>query len=552
MRRIPQILIGASASGGGKTTFTTGLLRLLRDRGLTVQPYKCGPDYIDTKYHEMASGRVSVNLDSWLASEGHLKQIYAKYASDADVCVTEGVMGLFDGFEGMRGSSASIAALLGIPVVLMVDARSTAYTVAAILYGFKHFYPAIRIAGAVFNQVASERHFSFLCQACEDVGVECFGYLPRLKELEVPSRHLGLTLDATYRFDEFAGKVAASIGQSVDVDRLLRSCSSSMVSVSERQKVGSMAVLPSVEEGQKVEAIASASVWEQSKSGSMAVPSVAKQSNSETISATSVVERQKVGNMTVPSVGEQSKSETIALASVEEQPKAGSMAVLPSVGKQSNLETIPSASVAEVPNEKARCSKAGRMRIAVARDAAFNFIYRENLARLEEWGTVTFFSPMADEALPEADFVYLPGGYPEFFLESLANNESLKSGLRAYVEAGGRMLAECGGMMYLCDSIRGMDGKDYPMVGLLHQQATMEHMKLRLGYRTIRAGGQIWKGHEFHYSSVSPGQPPASIAVATDARGNTVDTPLYRYKNLIAGYTHLYWGESDLMKLWEV
>ena len=466
MRRIPQILIGASASGGGKTTFTTGLLRLLRDRGLTVQPYKCGPDYIDTKYHEMASGRVSVNLDSWLASEGHLKQIYAKYASDADVCVTEGVMGLFDGFEGMRGSSASIAALLGIPVVLMVDARSTAYTVAAILYGFKHFYPAIRIAGAVFNQVASERHFSFLCQACEDVGVECFGYLPRLKELEVPSRHLGLTLDATYRFDEFAGKVAAAIGQSVDVDRMLRSCSSFAASVVERQKV-------------------------------------------ETISSTSVEEGQKV-------------------------------------------EAIASASVAEVPNEEVRCPKAGRMRIAVARDAAFNFIYRENLARLEEWGTVTFFSPMADEASPEADFVYLPGGYPEFFLESLVNNESLKRGLRAYVEAGGRMLAECGGMMYLCDSIRGMDGKDYPMVGLLHQQATMEDMKLRLGYRTIRAGGQIWKGHEFHYSSVSPGQPPASIAVATDARGNTVDTPLYRYKNLIAGYTHLYWGESDLMKLWEV
>ncbi|MBR8719790.1 Cobyrinate a,c-diamide synthase [Bacteroides pyogenes] len=481
MRRIPQILIGASASGGGKTTFTTGLLRLLRDRGLTVQPYKCGPDYIDTKYHEMASGRVSVNLDSWLASEEHLKQIYAKYASDADVCVTEGVMGLFDGFEGMRGSSASIAALLGIPVVLVVDARSTAYTVAAILYGFKHFYPAIRIAGAVFNQVASERHFSFLCQACEDVGVECFGYLPRLKELEVPSRHLGLTLDATYRFDEFAGKVAAAIGQSVDVDRLLRSCSSFAASVSERPK-----------------------------------------------------------------------AETIASASVTELPKVGSMAVLPSVGEQSNLETIASTSVEEVPNEEARCPKAGRMRIAVARDAAFNFIYRENLARLEEWGTVTFFSPMADEALPEADFVYLPGGYPEFFLESLANNESLKRGLRAYVEAGGRMLAECGGMMYLCDSIRGMDGKDYPMVGLLHQQATMEDMKLRLGYRTIRAGGQIWKGHEFHYSSVSPGQPPASIAVATDARGNTVDTPLYRYKNLIAGYTHLYWGESDLMKLWEV
>lgn len=161
MKQTSHFLIGAASSGGGKTTFTTGLLRLFRDRGLNVQPYKCGPDYIDTKYHEMAAGNASVNLDLWLSSQKHVKETYAKYAAAMDVCVTEGVMGLFDGFDGMEGSSAAIAALLNIPVVLVINAKSTSYTVAPILYGFKYFNPSVRLAGVVFNQVASERHYSF-------------------------------------------------------------------------------------------------------------------------------------------------------------------------------------------------------------------------------------------------------------------------------------------------------------------------------------------------------------------------------------------------------
>lgn len=439
MKQTGHFLIGAASSGGGKTTFTTGLLRLLRERGLEVQPYKCGPDYIDTKYHEIASGNVSVNLDLWLSSRQHVKDMYVKYAAGADVCVTEGVMGLFDGFDGMEGSSAAIAALLDIPVVLLVNARSTSYTVAPVIYGFKHFNPSVRLAGVVFNQVASGRHFSFLQKACEDVGVECFGFLPRLKELEVPSRHLGLTLDASYRFDEFASVVAQAIEEHVAVDRILEVC-----------RVSPDIPVPAVQTG---------------------------------------------------------------LA-------------------------------ADIHSE-------GKRNIAVARDAAFSFIYRENLARLEERGRVVFFSPMSDPHLPDCDFVYLPGGYPEFFLKELTANLSMRQELKAYVERGGYLLAECGGMMYLCDSIRGMDGETYEMAGVLHQKATMENMRLRLGYRTLRVGGQTWKGHEFHYSSIKKELLP-SIAEAEDARGNAVSAPLYRYKNLIAGYTHLYWGETDLMKLWEL
>ena len=162
-----QLLIGAATSGSGKTTFTMGLLRALSRRGLRVQPFKCGPDYIDTQFHSIAAGRESVNLDTWMASPEHVRQVYAHYSEGADAAVIEGVMGLFDGYDRMRGSSAEIAALLDVPVVLVVNARSTAYSVAALLHGMKTFRPDVRIAGVVFNQVASESHYSFLKAAAD-------------------------------------------------------------------------------------------------------------------------------------------------------------------------------------------------------------------------------------------------------------------------------------------------------------------------------------------------------------------------------------------------
>ena len=157
-----SFLIGAATSNSGKTTFTMGLLRALRDRGLKVQPYKCGPDYIDTMFHEMASGRESVNLDTYMASDEHVKEVFQRYGEDADVRIVEGVMGLFDGYDKSKGSSAEIAMLLDIPVILVVNAKSVAYSVAPLVYGFKHFNPKLKIAGVVFNMVASENHYTFL------------------------------------------------------------------------------------------------------------------------------------------------------------------------------------------------------------------------------------------------------------------------------------------------------------------------------------------------------------------------------------------------------
>ena len=159
MNRQSQFLIGAANSGSGKTTITIGLLKALKKRGMKIQPFKCGPDYIDTKFHEAAAQNPSINLDQFLSSEQHIEYLFNKYSQDKDVSIVEGVMGLFDGYNKMEGSSARIAQILDIPVILVVNAKSMAYSSAALLYGFKNFYPQIKVKGVIFNFVGSERHW---------------------------------------------------------------------------------------------------------------------------------------------------------------------------------------------------------------------------------------------------------------------------------------------------------------------------------------------------------------------------------------------------------
>lgn len=424
----PQFLIGAASSGSGKTTFTLGLLRALRKRGMQVQPFKCGPDYLDTKHHAAAAGRESYNLDAFMSSPKHIREVYSRRSAEADVCITEGVMGLFDGYDNMRGSSAEIAGILEIPVILVVNARSTAYTVAAILYGFRHFRPEVKIAGAVFNFVGSATHYAYLQQACEDAGVEALGYLPKCKDIEIPSRHLGLNIDPGFCFDEFADRIACQVEATVNIDRLLE--------ISQKEK----------------------------------------------------------------------------------RPFSG---------------------------EKSKTTKTSSLRISVARDEAFNFYYPENIRILENLGQVTFFSPLEDAELPPSDLVYLPGGYPEFYLSRLSQNESMRTSIRNYCENDGHLLAECGGMMYLGKSILDTDGTPYPMCGFLPQCATMENMKLRLGYRKVLYNDQIWYGHEFHYSRIIPGEPSLlSAAKVLTAKNTETDTPVYRLRNVTASYIHFYWAEN--------
>ena len=178
-------------------------MALLTAKGMKVQPFKCGPDYIDTKFHEAVCGRPSINLDTFMATPAHVQELFAHYGTDADVCIVEGMMGLFDGYDREKGSSYEIARILDIPVVLIVDAKSAAYSMAALLSGFIHFRDDIRFAGVIFNKVGSEKHFAMLRQVCEDLGIECLGYLPKDTSLEQGSRYLGLDFSVKTENQQF-------------------------------------------------------------------------------------------------------------------------------------------------------------------------------------------------------------------------------------------------------------------------------------------------------------------------------------------------------------
>lgn len=425
-----QFMISSTQSGGGKTTVTLGLLRALARRGHSVQPFKCGPDYIDTKFHRIASGRESINLDSFMSSAEHVRGLFSHYGADADVRLVEGVGGFFDGYDHSKGSSCEIAKTLNLPVVLVINAASVGYSVGATILGFKNFDPQANVAGVIFNNVGSATHFQFLKSACDEVGLPCFGYVKRNKAMAIPSRHLGLTILEEEKMNDFIDLAADMVEEGVDFNAIIHSF-----------------------RGQAPEGY-----------------------------------------------------------------------------------ELP-----ELPKTK--------LRIAMASDEAFNFIYPHNVKRLEQAavdGIVHKFSPLRDGLLPEADLIYLPGGYPELFAEQLTANKAMRQQINDFAERGGMIFAECGGMIYLTQMLDGHD-----MCGVLPLKTSMENPRLHLGYRIIDTDAGQYRGHEFHYSEIAELQPLTSIARQFNARGGEVATPLYRYKNVIAGYTHFYWGETNILNLWQ-
>ncbi|OBI80911.1 cobyrinate a,c-diamide synthase [Mycobacterium sp. E740] len=197
-RATPAVVIAAPASGSGKTTVATGLMGALRRAGRAVAPFKVGPDYIDPGYHALATRRPGRNLDPVLMGENLIGPLYRHGSATADIAIVEGVMGLFDGRIDQSspatafGSTAHVAALLGAPVVMVVDARGQSHSIAALLHGFSTFDASVHVAGVILNRVGSTRHEEVLRQACGHAGVAVFGAIPRTEDLAVPSRHLGL------------------------------------------------------------------------------------------------------------------------------------------------------------------------------------------------------------------------------------------------------------------------------------------------------------------------------------------------------------------------
>jgi len=426
-----QFLIAAPSSGSGKTTVARGLMALFAEEGLRVQPFKCGPDYIDTKFHEAVCGRPSVNLDTFMATNRHITQLYAHYSRDADVAIIEGMMGLFDGYDRDRGSSAEIAAVLGLPVVLVVDARSAAYSLAPLLMGFRQFRHGVQLAGVIFNKVGSARHKEMLRQVAQDVGLPCFGCLPKQEAMELQSRYLGLDFSRLPAHRQ----LAALLREHLDIAAL-------------------RALQP----------------------------------------------RNHLENPEIP----ESKENLENLENPE---------------NIENLENLGSP--------------------LVARNAeSFSFLYQETLDRFRN---PLFFDPEEDAAIPSGiALLYLPGGYPEKHLPALAAAEKTRQSIRDYALQGGRIVAECGGMMYLCKEIVTDDGC-YPMCGVLPYTITARQAdrRLSLGYRRFVLEGREYRGHEFHYTQFL-GPAPPSAAQVYNAKGEPVATPVFRWNNVLASYTHLY------------
>jgi len=219
---LSAIVVAGTHSGVGKTSVTLGLIGALRRRGLSVQPFKVGPDFIDPLHHRHASGRMPRNLDGWmLAPETNLRR-FAAATADADAAVVEGVMGLFDGSDGgsERGSTAEMAKLLRLPVVLVVDASAMARSAAALVHGFASFDADLQVAGVILNKVGGEAHANMIREAIAGT-VPVLGALPYAADIVVPERHLGLHLPNEAR-ESYVERLATLVEEHVDVDELLR------------------------------------------------------------------------------------------------------------------------------------------------------------------------------------------------------------------------------------------------------------------------------------------------------------------------------------------
>lgn len=221
----PGLVVAAPRSGAGKTTIALGLMRAFRRRGLAVQPFKCGPDYIDPAFHAVAAGRPSYNLDTWAMAEDTLSGLVARHGAAADIAIVEGVMGLFDGVarpgQTARGATADLAALFGWPVVLVLDVSGQTETAAAVALGCARYRDDVGVAGVILNRVSSARHLSLIVPVFERIGLKLFGAMANDADLTLPERHLGLvqageTVDIERRLEAFAD----AIEKSVDLDAL--------------------------------------------------------------------------------------------------------------------------------------------------------------------------------------------------------------------------------------------------------------------------------------------------------------------------------------------
>ena len=387
------VIIAGTGSGAGKTSITTGLLSKL-SKSMKVQAFKVGPDFIDPMYHTLATGRTARNLDTFMMSKDTVRNLVHYYSKDADLCVVEGVRGLYEGLSGTSDdcSTAEMAKLLGLPVILVVNARSLTRSAAAMINGFKSFDEDVNIAGVIFNNVSNDQHERKLRGATERyTDAEIVGIVRRDTKNIIGERHLGLkTINEKGKKDI---EPLEDMVSGIDVDRLMQ-----------------------IAEGSEIDDSDARNPFTVHKSG---------------------------------------------------------------------------------------------IKAAVPMDDAYCFYYNENIECMRQAGMdIRTFSPLAGDPLPDADFYYLGGGYPELFLKEISENRDFLEGLKTASEDGRMILGECGGLMSLCSSIENKDGK-YRMSGVFDAESRMcgRHGPTYVIADTTDDNPlfprMTIRGHEFHYSEVA-------------------------------------------------
>ncbi len=223
----PSFIISGTSSGSGKTTVALGLMAAFKNKGFTVQPFKCGPDFIDPGLHKLVTGNISRNIDIWMCGEDYARSTFSRNLQNCDIGIVEGVMGMFDG--GIS-SSGSLSDCLNIPGILVLDVRSMAESCAAIVKGFETFRPEVAPKGVILNRIASERHLQLITDAInENCQAEILGYLPRSVEFAIPSRHLGLlTGEESPLSKQGIEHLANTVAEYINLDRILELSRSSL------------------------------------------------------------------------------------------------------------------------------------------------------------------------------------------------------------------------------------------------------------------------------------------------------------------------------------
>ncbi|MCM1136454.1 MAG: cobyrinate a,c-diamide synthase [Clostridium sp.] len=493
--KVNRIMIAAPKSGSGKTTITCALLKALKNRGKNVIACKCGPDYIDPMFHEKALGVPSANLDTFFTGAETTRELFAKHAAGAkaEIAVLEGVMGLYDGLGGIReeGSSYHLAKVTGTPIVLAADVKGMGYSILPLLAGFLAYDTEHLVKGVILNKI-SKGMFETIKPLIKDrLGLSVLGFLTEQSSFQLESRHLGLVMPGELAgIEEKLAEAAEAFEKTVSVSGILEIA----------ENVGEL------DGGAEVTGC--------------------------------VLKERGFGD----SDGTWKKTDSSILAGR----KADSSILIGRRADSNNWQK--KVSVKDNLHWKTFAGK--KPVIAVARDEAFFFYYKENIFMLEENGAnIKYFSPLHDKKLPEGCHgILLGGGYPELYAEKLSKNESMRKSIREAAKEGMPIVAECGGFMYLHSALTDKAGIKYAMAGVIPAECFDAGKLVRFGYVEIREkesnflpeNGTI-KGHEFHYYDSADNGSRALAVKPVTGKGYPC---IAGNQNCWMGFPHLYYPSN--------